>query len=690
MTGTDYLLIKASFLFLGVIALPLCLAESKAQNAAGSTAQSYFSETFADPSVSSPRWDQTTNGGTLLFANGSVFLKGYGGGYPVIKTRQSPFPASGDFTLSFGYRFTSIGNYGTGLNCVGANGHIVADLHQDVNGQLLQVDDNISWQHPDTEWHVVSFVMTGNRISVYLDGNHVGDHAANARPTGITIGGGAMSNPWDWNDLQIAFIRVDPGRQVFDKSALHLNVPLAANNQPALSATTFSASSSQPSVVNVQDSDNALYCVLGDTVHLAGTTSGQHRLDRRSLTVDGQPFFDTAANPNEDGYSFDWKPTSPGTYKIAVKFTLQQPFAVLPVKDVTVTVLPKAPLALQQFTKPIPASCPVAVQPVDTTLFQPARVEFFLNGQSVGSADKSPFQVTLPISKQSPGTYAVSYQAYNAQGARLSGESENVIVPVRVQLTMPAAVSLVSDKDTVSFKSNIVPDLKLVRVDYLVDDQRVASTTLPPYDASATLSAFKSGPHSVKSEVLVEDGETFSNPPTTLALTNQPDDARLAKIAKDEADRQKVEDARLAKQASDAAAAKAEQDRLYAVAHPSSEVLDSNTESAYKNGQIKISLVDDPWKIGSQYFVTLKIVNLSRNPIHISTPMLVFDDYSHEFLFPEKEEATDLVFVDIDAKSERVAQFKDLDLRRDDNITRKPIKITMMSLGETVLAIPLK
>lgn len=345
--------------------------KARPQLTIASTAEPYFSETFADPSVSSLHWDQTTNGGTLLFSNGSVFLKGYGGGYPVIKMRQNPFPASGDFTVSFGYRYTSIGNYGTGLSCVGANGHTVADLHQDVNGQYLQVDDNLSWQHPNTEWHVASFVMTGNRVSVYLDGSHVGDHAANTRPTGITIGGGVMANPWDWNDLQFAFIRVDPGKQVFDKSALHLNDP------PATATGTFFASSPQPSVVNVQDSDSALYCVMGDTVQLAGTTSGQHRLDRRSLTVNDQPYSDSAANPNEDGYHFDWKPTSPGTYKIAVKFTLQQPFAVLAVKDVTVNVLPKAPLALQQFTKPVPASCPIAVQPVDATLFQPARVEFF-------------------------------------------------------------------------------------------------------------------------------------------------------------------------------------------------------------------------------------------------------------------------------------------------------------------------
>lgn len=563
MIGTVRLLTKASLLFLGITSLLICLAGAKAQNAASSTAQRYFNETFADPSVSSSRWDQATNGGTLLFSNGRVFLKGIGSGYPVIKTRQNPFPASGDFTFSFGYRFTSIGNYGTGLNCVGTNGHIVADLHQDVNGQLLQVDDNISWQHPDTEWHVASFVMTGNRMSVYLDGSHAGDHDASTRPTGITIGGGTMSNPWDWNDLQIAFIRVDPGKQVFDKSALHLN------DMPSAVAKTFPPLPHQISNVNVQDSDNALYCVMGDTVHLAGTTSGQHRLDRRSLTVNSQPYFDTPAGSNEDGYNFDWKPAAPGTYKIAVSFTLQKPYAVLSVKDVNVNVLPKAPLALQQFLEPVPASCPVAVQAADTSVFHPARVEFFLNDQSVGTATQAPFQVTLPISKQAPGSYKVSYQAYDAQRVRLNGESETVTVPVRVQLTMPATVNLAATTDKTTFTSSIVPNLKIVRVDYSVDGQHVASTTLPPYDASASLSAFKSGSHSIKSEVLIEDGETFSNPSTTVSLTNRPDDERLARLTKEDADRQaaiqkdeEAKQAKLAKQVNDAVTAKAEQERV--------------------------------------------------------------------------------------------------------------------------------
>jgi len=210
---------------LSVLLLPLLLLNLvvtlHAQAAGGG--HPLFLDNFADPSSSSKNWEQTTNGGTLLFAKGSVFLKGVGGGYPVIKTRQDPFPVSGEWTASFGYRFTSIGHYGNDLSCQGPNGEIIADVHQDVNGQLVQVNDNLSSTKPDTDWHVVAFVMTDNHIAAYLDGKLTGEHQISLRPTKLAVGGGSIPNPWDWNDLEIRFMRVDAGKNVLNKAALSLN-----------------------------------------------------------------------------------------------------------------------------------------------------------------------------------------------------------------------------------------------------------------------------------------------------------------------------------------------------------------------------------------------------------------------------------------------------------------------------------
>lgn len=617
------------------LAAPLSFSSAKSHAQGTTNGQQTFVDNFIDPLTSSKQWDQTTNGGTLLFAKGSVFMKGVGGGFPVIKTRQNPFPVSGDWTASFGYRYTSIGHFGTELICQGPNGEAIADVHQDILGQLLQVKDNVSWKKADTEWHMVSFVGTDNHLSVYLDGELMGERSVSVRPTRISLGGILLPYSGDWDDLQVAFVSVTVGKHVLDKSVLHLD-------QPPAEATTQTVSflSHAAAAVNVRDDDKTLFCVVGDSIHLAGNTSGQHRLSRRSFLIDGQPFTDLPANPNEDGYNFNWKPMASGSYHLDVKFTLENPFGTVVAKSVDVTVLPKAPLALQQFSGPVPASCPVSAHSVDTSVFHPTRVEFFLNDQSVGTANQAPFQATLPISKQSPGSYTVSYQAYDAQGARWNGEAETVTVPLRVKLTTPASVDLASEKDQTHFTADIVPGLKIVRVDYSVDDQRVASTTTPPYDAPVNLSAFKSGSHLVKAEVLIEDGETFINPPTTLTLTNQPDDVRQAQLAKDEADKkarlQKEEQdrqAKIDKQVADQISVRlaAERDAKLKEESYRQEIAD-NTVRAVSNNQVSVVLNGELLKaaasVGDTYLFSLRITNHSSKTIGPIEPDMRFDDFS--------------------------------------------------------------
>lgn len=632
MINKRKLTIRAAVLLVALVA-PLSFSSAKSHAQSITNGQQTFVDNFIDTLTSSKQWDQTTNGGTLLFAKGSVFMKGVGGGFPTIKTRQNPFPVSGDWTASFGYRYTSIGHFGTELICQGPDGEAIADVHQDILGQLLQVKDNVSWKKADTEWHMVSFVWTDNHLSVYLDGELMGERSVSVRPTRISLGGILLPYSGDWDDLQVAFVSVTAGKHVLDKSALHLD------SQPAEASTqTTSFLSHEAAALNVRDDDKILFCVLGDTVHLAGTTSGQHRLSRRSLQINGQPFTDLPANPNEDGYSFDWKPTAPGTYHLDVKFMLENPFGTVVAKSVDVTVLPKAPLALQQFSGPVPASCPLTAQSVDASVFHPNRVEFFLNNQSVGTANQAPFQVTLPISKQSPGSYTVSYQAYDAQGARWNGEAETVTVPLRVKLTTPSAVTLASKKEQTHFTADIVPGLKIVRVDYSVDDQRVASTTTPPYDAPVNLSAFNSGSHSVKAEVLIEDGETFCNPPTTLTLINQPDDARLAQLAKDEASRQAL----LQKQERERQAYITKQSADEAAAKVAAEVYAKQQEEAYKKGiadytiiaakqnLISVALDGNISKFNNCYLFTLKVTNRGNKTIGPLMTEIRFDDFSSD------------------------------------------------------------
>ena len=624
-----------------------------------------------EPSAPSLHWS-TTDGNQYLETNGSdLHLKPrtekIGPGV-VNATAKLNLPDTQKWQVSFDIRFGILRDQASNFH-LSRGGHDIgwvgADGFNKQMGVFVGKDTEVFATATDTEWHHLSYISNGNILIVQLDNKQVGTGAAQNIPDSLVLGNGQdMSVPCHQEGVWVRNVSVQnetkpaPLKQTTPIAVGQHDVTASSPKQiqlvtPEVTNPVFSPVSHEPTVVDVQENDKALFCVLGDTVHLAGTTSGQHRLSRRSLEINGQPYTDHPANPNEDGYNFDWKPRTLGTYQLAVNFFLQKPIAILEVRSITVNVIPKAPLAIQKFSNPVPASCPVAVQSVDTTTFHPARIEFFLNGASVGTAQREPFQVTLPVSKQLPGSYTVSYQAYDAQGSRLNGETETISVPLRVRSITPSSVTLAKAKDATSFTSDMVTGLKVVKVTYFVGDQPVASTTVPPYDTTADLSSFKSDTYPLRADVQIEDGETFCNPPATLSLTNQPDDARLAKLAKEEADRQ----GRLAKENADRQASlqKAEADRQALVAKQVADAMThkveaenlaklneeryekdvaDNTVIAVRSNQISIALDGNLTKIGDSYWLTLKITNHTNRVIGPIDPDMHFDDFSSSILLP--------------------------------------------------------
>jgi len=536
------------------------------------------------------------------------------------------------------------------------------DYYHAMSAFLSTGNTNMPFTQPwDTEWHSFAYVSDGKTLSLWHNGSKCGEALLTGTPDSLEIGSTSL-------ELHVRNLLIDGQIFAMGDSTLIGNkdanipkpitpslsiVPLVMvkqasskfvstpNNISESLANAFSPLPHVATVIAIQENDANLFCVLGDTIHMVGTTSGQHRLTRRTLEINNQVYIDHPANSSEDGYNFDWTPKGPGIYQLVVNFSLQNPTAVLSVKSIIVNVVPSVPLALQQFSKPLPCSCPVSVRSVDST-FHPARVEFFLNGASIGIAQQEPFQVTLPLSKQLPGSYTVSYQAYDAQGARLSGESETIEVPLRVQLTMPSSLTLVKAKDTTLFTSNIVPGLKIIKVSYYLDDQIAASTTLPPYNASADLSSFKSATYALRADVLIQDGESFCNPPATLALTNQPDDLRHARLAKEEADRQarllKAEvdkQAQIAKQVADAANKKILTENIAKRNEEKYEQdVADNTLIAVTNNQISVALDGSLTKIGDSFWLTLRITNRNNKAVGPIDPDMHFDDFSSSVLLP--------------------------------------------------------
>ena len=95
-------------------------------------------------------------------------------------------------------------------------------VHQDVHGQFLTLNSKTVWRSsPDTQWHVISLVENDNQITAYMDGGQVGKDVAGNRPVSFRIGGGLLDNPWDWSNLEIAFMKVNVGVHPLNLSALN-------------------------------------------------------------------------------------------------------------------------------------------------------------------------------------------------------------------------------------------------------------------------------------------------------------------------------------------------------------------------------------------------------------------------------------------------------------------------------------
>ena len=244
--------------FLSGLLIPPCTAQpsapqkgtlqGSAREAAGAkdpAAPPLFLEDFASADAVAGHWEEVTNGGSLSVSEHRLTLTGNGGkGFPVLTTRRAPFPQSGDWTVSFGYRFARVGNYGTDLRCDRADGGDVVLIHQDVNGQVIALSGRpLAHMPPNLAWHVVSVTRTGPRVTAFVDGKEVGSDAMGAPPTAIRLGGNLQTSPWDWSDSQVQFVRVDAGLHPLSLASLRpiKDTPAAASVSPAsVSSATLS------------------------------------------------------------------------------------------------------------------------------------------------------------------------------------------------------------------------------------------------------------------------------------------------------------------------------------------------------------------------------------------------------------------------------------------------------------------
>ena len=455
---------------------------------------------------------------------------------------------------------------------------------------------------------------------------------------------------------------------------------------PAASLVPLPVFSADAVTIPLRPTDTSVTCLVGDRLQIAGSVTMQNTFDTCLLVADGVVASTRTPSIPTDNYSFTWTPKTPGTHTLELRYTNFH--AKVTARRLLVTAEDSPPAVLAGLPTTAGADTAVAVVGAGPRPFPLARVDFYFNNKPLAVTTSAPFATTLPIAATTKsGTYPVKFIAYDSSGRPFYAHASKIEVPQRVQVTAPRTFTLRNAGDKASLTASILPGIKIAKVSYTIahanstDYQVVADATAAPFSAAMDLSSRASGDYWVNAIVTSAAGNVYEAWAVPLALTNVPDDNRQVQESKNRAAEEE--------KAAAAAAAIAAENAKWNADSLSSSVLDANADAAYRKGSIKVSLVDDPAKIGTDYYVTVRIQNLGDTPIHIFPPSILFDDFSSVTLYPTEQDAADVIFVNINSRGNRQVQLKAHISSADISSSRKPIRIKFLSMGVPVLSLPL-
>ncbi len=124
-----------------------------------------YSNGYPDPGV------QASGGWMVLGRSGVSSLD-----FPAVYGAAELFPASGDFTLEIGFQYTGLAAKGVGFQALDADGAFAgfgfwADSG---NGMYLAYGTDVASRAADTGVHVARYVVSGENVTAYLDGEALG------------------------------------------------------------------------------------------------------------------------------------------------------------------------------------------------------------------------------------------------------------------------------------------------------------------------------------------------------------------------------------------------------------------------------------------------------------------------------------------------------------------------------------
>jgi hypothetical protein len=208
-----------------------------------------FSEGFDGSTLDTSRWmvQENTNlsrypawGGAIAVNDSCVWLSSEGSVFPWINTVADPFPASGDFAVTWKLTYTTIADWGDGLviYCSPHNDSSnpysdrvltlwAGDHGPEATSIYIELFGHGVWSlevpgfRPTSEAHVYRLECRQGVYTVYVDGSPVASEGSQIRPDGIGIGHPPVytlpNSPestqmwayWGWTSSKTDYIRVE-------------------------------------------------------------------------------------------------------------------------------------------------------------------------------------------------------------------------------------------------------------------------------------------------------------------------------------------------------------------------------------------------------------------------------------------------------------------------------------------------
>lgn len=294
-----------------------------------------FSEEFEGIGLDRQVWDFTLGTGQIQVNDGVLRLTSRGQSFPLVYTKENPFPAEGNFSLNVSLRYLSAEERGTGFR--------VDVVEPDQTGQKVPGTSLIAVWQDDTSWRIL-FGPDGQRVYAFtapnldphdleitylnetyhfiLDGEPIYvSEPTPLRPNLMWIGNPAQANAAGaWSDLEINDISIKALADVIASVPTATSEPVSSPTptSPAPTATSTEVVCSNGPAAAVADLweiyRNELGCPVGELQTIPTiaeeTFEGGHlywRNDNDQVYI----ILDRARNSGEALSTGEWTPAKP-------------------------------------------------------------------------------------------------------------------------------------------------------------------------------------------------------------------------------------------------------------------------------------------------------------------------------------------------------------------------------------------